>query len=62
MRNRILGGIGVLWGGGILVSTFMKGTPQGQGAYAQGQMFGIAFGALLFLVGLYYLVKGPGKA
>jgi len=62
MRNRILGGIGVLWGGGILVSTFVKGTPQGPGAYAQGQMFGTALGALLFLVSLYYLIKGPSRA
>lgn len=62
MRNRIVGGIGVLWGGGILVSTFMKGTPQGQSGYAQGQMLGIVFGALLFFVGLYYLVKSPVKA
>ena len=60
MSNRIVGAIGVLWGGGILASHFLREQPQGQGAYAQGQTFGLVFGLLLFAAGLYYLVKGKG--
>jgi hypothetical protein len=62
MRNRIFGAIGVIWGGGILVFGFMKGGPEGNGAYAQGQSFGFIFGAALFVAGLYYLVNGKKKS
>ena len=61
MRNRIFGAIGVIWGGAILLFGLLKG-PQGTGAYAQGQTMGFVFGAALFAVGLYYLIKGKGKA
>jgi len=62
MRNRIFGGIGVIWGGAILVYSLMKGVPQGQGAYAAGQTGGMIFGGLLFVVGVYYLIKGGGSS
>lgn len=58
MRNRIFGGIGVLLGGAMLVRGLFGGSPQGEGAYATGQTTGLVFGALLFVVGLYYLIKG----
>lgn len=60
MRNRIFGGIGVLWGGAVVVSALAKGGAQGKGAYAAGQTGGIVFGVLLLVVGAYYLVKGDG--
>jgi hypothetical protein len=59
MRNRIFGAIGVLWGGAILIAFFIRGGLGGAGAYRIGQMIGLAFGALLFVVGLFYLVKTP---
>ena len=63
MRNRIFGAIGVLWGGAILVSKLISGhLASGSGAYASGQIAGLVFGVLLFVVGLYYLIKGGGKA
>lgn len=62
MWARILGAIGVLWGGAILVVGLMKGGPRGEGAYAAGQVGGLVFGGLLFVVGLYYLVKGGGPS
>lgn len=62
MRNRIFGAIGVIWGGAILVFGLLKGGPESTGAYAQGQGIGFVFGAALFVVGLYYLIKGNGKA
>lgn len=58
MRNRIFGGIGVVWGGGVLIYSLIKGGPQGQGAYAAGQTGGLIFGALLLVIGLYFLIKG----
>ena len=37
MRNKIFGAIGVLWGGAILLSAFLRGGPQGSGSYVAGQ-------------------------
>ncbi|MFM7976611.1 MAG: hypothetical protein ACKO8U_16190, partial [Pirellula sp.] len=61
MRNRIFGLIGVLWGGGIIVSGLVRGGSQGAGAYQLGQTAGFVFGGLLFVVGLFYLIRGSGK-
>jgi hypothetical protein len=62
VRNFILGGIGVLWGGSILLNTLIKllsGSllSVSNGYYVAGQMAAVAFGALLFGVGLYFLMK-----
>ena len=63
LRNRIFGGIGVLWGGALLVSKAMPGHRiSGSGAYASGQMAGLVLAILLFGVGLYYLIKGGSTA
>ena len=56
MRNLVFGGIGVLWGGAVLVYSFL--TPRAGGAYGVGQAMGTGFGLLMFAVGLYYLVIG----
>ena len=61
MRNKIFGGIGVLWGGSVLVRTFLQGAPQGDSAYAAGQKGGIVFAVLLVAVGFYYLIKGGSQ-
>lgn len=60
MKNRIFGGIGVLWGGAVLVSSMLKGGPEGNGAYGAGQTGGLVFAGLLLVVGLYFLIKGGG--
>lgn len=58
MRNRIMGAIGVIWGGGMLMKYAADGAPSlGTGAYATGQWLALGFGALLLLVGLYYLLR-----
>jgi hypothetical protein len=57
MRNKIFGLIGVLWGGGILVSAFLRDPPGGSDAYVAGNTAGLVFGSLLFIVGGYYLFK-----
>jgi len=63
VRNRIFGGIGVLWGGGLLVSKLISGQwVSDSGAYASGQIAGLVFAILLVGVGLYYLVKGGSKS
>jgi hypothetical protein len=58
MRNIIFGGIGVLWGGGILLYSFLGGGLRAGGASGAGQVAGTIFGLLLFGVGLFYLVTG----
>jgi hypothetical protein len=62
MRNRIFGGIGVIWGTLILLNAFMRGGPQGSGAYAAGQTGALVFAVLLVIIGGYYLLKGGQKA
>jgi hypothetical protein len=63
MRNRILGAIGVLWGGLILLGRLVADRPvDGPGAYGAGQTAGLIFAVLLFVVGLFYLIKGGGSA
>ncbi|MEZ5426321.1 MAG: hypothetical protein R2747_08660 [Pyrinomonadaceae bacterium] len=58
MRNKIAGGIGILWGGGMLASHFFGGSsPGGSGAYRAGQTAGLIFAVLIFVLGLYYFFK-----
>jgi LPXTG-motif cell wall-anchored protein len=58
MRNRIIGAIGILWGGAILLRYFLnKGSVDRDAAYASGQKAAVVFGALLFVAGLYYFMK-----
>lgn len=61
MSKRILGAIGVILGGIALVNWFRGGGAHGSGAYAAGYTTGVIVGALLFLVGGYYLLTGGGK-
>jgi hypothetical protein len=62
MRNRVFGAIGAVWGGAILVRTYLVGGPEGSGAYREGQVAAIAFAALMLAVGGYYLIRGSGTA
>ena len=59
MRNKIFGGIGVLWGGGIVLRWLMSGSDGGSSAYQAGQSGAVIFGLLLLVVGGYYLFKKP---
>ena len=61
MRNRVFGAIGVIWGGAILASALFRSGPQGSGAYASGQIAGLVFGVLMFIAGIYYLLKDGRK-
>lgn len=65
MRNRILGAIGLIWGGLILISGLSGGpapadSPAFQGGYTVGTYASLVFGAVLAVAGLYYLIKGNG--
>ncbi len=63
MRNKIIGAIGILWGGAILLRYFLnRNTVAGDSAYASGQKAAVVFGALLLIVGLFSLAKGMKKS
>jgi hypothetical protein len=59
MRNRILGGIGVLWGGAIVLNRLLGGSggAAGSAAYNAGATVALVFGFVLLAVGAYYLFK-----
>jgi hypothetical protein len=46
----------------LLFGLLSGGQSQAKGAYAAGQSAGWIFGLVLFLTGLYYLVKSPKKS
>ena len=58
-RNRILGVIGLIWGGGIVLARLTSSVPASPDpGYAAGQNAALLLGTLLAFVGLYYAVKG----
>lgn len=61
MRNRIFGALGVIWGGYVLVGTFQNGLNWGdEPAYNFGLACGQGLMLLMFVAGLYYLIRGDG--
>ena len=64
MKNKIFGGIGILWGGAIVVRWLMIAKPEsGSAAYQSGEHAAVVFGVLMLLAGLYYLFKkSPSKS
>ena len=61
MKNRLLGLIGILWGGFLLFNWLTGNVEQGEGVYHAGQAGAVLFGALFSVAGLYFLVKGDGR-
>lgn len=59
MRNRILGTIGIVWGGLMVASFFLRGAKIESGSYDVGQIVGVIFGVLLCIAGFYYVFKKP---
>ena len=57
MRNKIFGGIGIFWGGAILLRWLISGNTAGSGAYQSGQSAAVIFGAVMLAAGLYYFFK-----
>ena len=57
MRNRILGWIGIVWGGAIVATRLLGSDGGASGAYAAGQTAGLVLGVLLFLAGAYYAFR-----
>jgi hypothetical protein len=61
-RYRILGAIALIWGGALLLSRLLGFSRiEGSGAYGAGQYLGLIFGGLLFIAGLYAVIKGGRK-
>lgn len=60
MRDKIFGGIGILWGGAIVGRWLLVGIEaKGSSAYQAGQGGAVIFGLGLLLAGLYYFFKKP---
>jgi len=59
MRDKIIGAIGVIWGGGMLLRWFMTGPPAGVGGYEGGQTAVAFLGAVMVVAGLYRFFKRP---
>lgn len=58
MRNKIFGGIGILWGGAIVLRWLISDTSAaGSSAYQSGQSGAVLFGAIMLAAGLYYFFK-----
>jgi hypothetical protein len=59
MRNKIFGGIGILWGVGTLISLLTRSSAaSGNSAYQAGHAAGTLFGLAMLVVGIYYFRKG----
>lgn len=56
MHNKILGGIGMLWGGTILINELLDPI-YGPGAYHETQIAACVFAGLMFFAGTYNLLK-----
>lgn len=60
MRSRVLGIVGVLWGGAILARACATGTGLDfSSAYAAGHSTGLGVGLALLLAGAWSLVRHP---
>src|SRR5687767_12920029 len=59
MKYKVLGWIGILWGGFIIVTGVIRviGAGVGEGAYAWGQTLAFAFGGLMLFAGLRALFR-----
>lgn len=58
MKRKLLGVLGVVWGGGLLALHVARGARSGgMGGYAAGRGPALVFAGLLFGVGLYYLLR-----
>ena len=63
MRNTILVGvIGVLWGGGIIVSGLAKGIPTPSNARGSGAFVAFPFGLALVAAGSWALLDGRRRS
>ena len=61
MKNRLLGLLGILWGG-FLLFNWLTGNIVGEGGmYHAGQAGAALFGSLSSIGGLYFLVRGDGR-
>jgi LPXTG-motif cell wall-anchored protein len=60
VRNKIFGGIGVIWGSLILYNGLTSNASEASSAaYKNGQTGALVFGAVLLGLGLFYFFKKP---
>jgi len=54
MKNKIVGTIAMLWGGGIVIRWLVTSIGGSSTAYQVGQIVAVVIGAILFVWGLKY--------
>ena len=57
MRNKIIGGVGILWGGAIVARYFLAEQTAGSEAYQLGKTGAVIIGLVMLIWGLYYVFK-----
>lgn len=62
VREKIFGVVGMVWGGALLISGFLRYNFQASGIDAVAQGFSLVSGSMLFLVGVLYLSQGSEKS
>jgi hypothetical protein len=58
LKRRVLGVVGVIFGGGIILARLLGSTDLSTSpSYRSGQIAGLIFGIIFFGIGIYYLLK-----
>lgn len=57
MWDRIVGAVGILWGGYVLVGAALRAGSEGTAAFGRSQLSGLVLAALFVIAGAYFLVR-----
>jgi len=61
MWDRIVGLVGVSWGGYVLVGAVLRAGREGTSAFGGSQISGLVLAVLFIIAGVYFLLRGAGK-
>lgn len=60
MRDKIIGGIAILWGGGNIVS-WLYSSMSGSPSYEMGKLMGLVIGVLMLIIGIRIFFRKPPR-
>lgn len=61
MWDRLIGALGVVWGGFVLASTWSGGGHEPSGDFTIGQLAEMALAMVFVVVGFFYLLRPAAK-